>query len=122
MVHVMCIQALSLAKDKGLLRLLLSLVDAQSTQQSSKAPEPRSSAPADSKSVASDTASKRRQVLDALGDALSRANKHEDAAMAYLAAGSMEQALKAYRCACVCVCVCVCVCGLHVIPTCAAYV
>ena len=43
---------------------------------------------------------RRPVVLEANGDALSEANKFEDAGLAYMAAGRLDKALKAYRCGC----------------------
>lgn len=70
--------ALELAASKGLLKHLLALVD--------------SSASADP-----NTSSKRHVVLKALGEHLSKNGKYEDAALAYVAAGDLEQALRSYR-------------------------
>ncbi|KAK9808650.1 hypothetical protein WJX72_001296 [[Myrmecia] bisecta] len=66
-------QALQLARDKGLLRELLHLVD-------------------------SDPA-KRRVVLGVQAEVLAECSRHEDAALAYLAAGRHDQALEQYRAA-----------------------
>lgn len=70
--------ALELASSKGLLKHLLALVD------SSVGADPNVS-------------QKRHVVLKALGDQLSTGGKYEDAALAYIAAGDLEQALRSYR-------------------------
>lgn len=66
-------RALDLARERGLLRHLLSLCSPE---------DPR-----------------RLQVLDAYGDSLEADRKHEDAGVAYLAAGQAAKALQSYRAA-----------------------
>jgi elongator complex protein 1 len=72
---------LKLAKDRGLLRQLLALTQQQQQQG------------------AADSAAEQRlvAVLSAYGDSLLDARKSEDAAVAYSAAGLIEQALGAYK-------------------------
>lgn len=77
--HLMALQplhfddALALARDKGLLRDLLALCKGDDAQ--------------------------RAAVLSALGESLSLRNMHEDAGVAFAAAGKLESALKCYRAA-----------------------
>lgn len=64
--------ALALAREKGLLRLLLKLVGPEKAEQ-------------------------RAAVHAAAGEELETRGKHEDAALAFVAAGDLEKALRAYR-------------------------
>jgi elongator complex protein 1 len=82
--------ALKLAREKGLLRQLLALTQQQQQQQDAD------SAPDGSSGVLSGR-QRLVAVLGALGDALLSSRKAEDAAVAYSAAGLMEQALGSYR-------------------------
>ena len=83
-------QVLSLAKEHGLLRMLLGLCPAPPPQGDSSASS------ADGAGVGGG-GSHRAQVLDAYGEALEGEHKHEDAGVAFLAAGQLAKALQAYR-------------------------
>lgn len=83
--------ALKLARERGLLRQLLALTQQQQQQQ------PADGSVADSSCGVLSPKQRLVAVLSAHGDALMAARKTEDAAVAYSAAGLMEQALGAYR-------------------------
>lgn len=70
--------ALALAASKSLLKHLLALVDSSASADPNFYP-------------------RRHAVLQALGEHLSNGGKYEDAALAYVAAGDLEQALRSYR-------------------------
>lgn len=90
--------ALKLARDKGLLRQLLALTQQQQQEEADSVDSVLDSSSGGSSGSGVLSARQRLvAVLGALGDALLASRKAEDAAVAYSAAGLMEQALGAYR-------------------------
>lgn len=94
---------LKLARERGLLRQLLALTQQQHEQEQEQQEEVQGSsmAAAGEESAVSGVCLSARQrlvaALSAYGDWLMEGRKAEDAAVAYSAAGLMEQALAAYR-------------------------
>ena len=81
--------ALELATSNGLLKYLLALVDASEGTDANGGENP---------GCGEHPASfKRPVVLKAMGEHLSSNGKYEDAALAYIAAGDLEQAMRSYR-------------------------
>lgn len=77
---------------QDLLRELLALIDQRAQQQ-------RGAGSREGQEVSSEGGAWRIETLGALGEALSLRSLHEDAAVAYAAAGRLEDALQSYRAA-----------------------